>query len=235
VSEKRAALVTGGTSGIGQGIAAALVAEGWEVVVTSRGTADGAPPGSLHVAADVSDPDAVSHLLQEVDQQLGRLDLLVNNAGIGPQIPHDDLDAATPEIWQQILGVNLLGPWHVIARGRRLLEQSGRGHVVNVSSIAGLSALGSSIPYAVSKAGLIHLTRLLARALAPAIRVNAVAPGWIDTPRNATWPGREAMLERIPLKVHGQPSDIADAVIGLDRMAYVTGEVICLDGGMHLG
>ncbi|MCU1614590.1 MAG: putative short-chain dehydrogenase [Frankiales bacterium] len=232
---ERVALVTGGTSGIGQGVARGLVEEGWRVVVTSRRSGEGAPGGTRYVAADVSDRDAVAHLIDVIREDVGRLDLVVNNAGVGPQIPHADLDAATPELWQEILGVNLLGPWHVVVSARRLLEQSGRGHVVNIASIAAVSARGSSIPYSVSKAGLAHLTRLLARSLAPTIRVNAIAPGWIDSPRNAAWPGRDTTLEQIPLRVHGRPADVADAVLGLDRMGYVTGELICVDGGLHLG
>jgi ketoreductase RED2 len=231
----RVALVTGGTSGIGHGVAGALVADGWSVFVTSRSDGAGAPEGCRHITADVSDPDAVAHAIDVVRADFDSLELVVNNAGVGPRIPHADLDAATPELWQEILDVNLVGPWHVVARARPLLDASGVGHVVNVSSVAAISARGSSIPYSVSKAGLLHLTRLLARALAPAIRVNAVAPGWIDSPRNATWPARDAVLKEIPLRVHGKPSDIADAVLGLHRMAYVTGEVICVDGGMHLG
>jgi ketoreductase RED2 len=226
--------VTGGTSGIGQGIARLLVEEGWRVVVTSRSGPEGTPDGAVHVASDVSDRAAVDTLVSVVGERLGRLDLLINNAGIGPRIPHDDLDAADDEVWSSILGINLLGPWHLVAAARPLLAESGRGHVVNVSSVAGISPLGSSIPYSVSKAGLLHLTRLLARALAPSIRVNAVAPGWIDSPRNVDWPARQAMLDQIPLRIHGQPVDVATAVLGLDRMTYVTGETICVDGGMHI-
>jgi ketoreductase RED2 len=231
----RVALVTGATSGIGEGVAQRLLADGWHVVSASRGDGENAPLGSVHIQTDVSDEAAVTALAEQIDARFGRLDLVVNNSGIGPQIPHPDLAAATPALWQEILGVNLFGPWRVIVAVEPLLRRSGGAHIVNVSSLAGVAVLGSSVPYAVSKAGLIHLTKLLAKALAPAIRVNSVAPGWIDTPRNEGWPQRDSIRdELVPLRRLGTPADIADAVIALQNMTYVTGEVICVDGGMHL-
>ena len=230
------ALVTGATSGIGQGVASELIRRGWHVVSASRRGSSEALLGSLHVPTDVADSESVRDLVAVIARTYGRLDLVVNNSGTGPQIPHADLDGATPALWDEILGVNLLGPWHIISASRPLLVASDRAHVVNVTSLAGFSARGSSIPYSVSKAGLGHLTRLLAKALSPQVRVNSIAPGWIDSPRNADWPGREDVRDhQVPLRRLGQPSDIADAVIALDHMTYVTGEIICVDGGMHLG
>lgn len=229
------ALVTGATSGIGHGIAAHLADIGWSVVSASRGPGDGAPPAATHIRADVGDDASVRALADQIGRAFGRLDLVVNNSGTGPQIPHEDLEAAAPGVWQDILGVNLLGPWRIIAATRELLARSDQGHVVNIASIAGIGPRGSSIPYSVSKAGLIHLTKLLARALAPQIRVNAIAPGWIDSPRNLDWPIREQIREAVPLRRLGAPTDVAVVIECLQRMTYVTGETICVDGGLHLG
>lgn len=170
-----------------------------------------------------------------MSQRHGRLDLLVNNAGTTQVIPHAELDAATPEVWRRILDVNLIGTWLVTVAALPLLRSSDQGQVINVSSIAGQRTTGSSIPYACSKAAVDHLTRLLANTLGPEVRVNAVAPGLVDTPRTAEWDGpRDFVTAAAPLRRVATPDDVADVVHGVACSGYMTGEVVLVDGGMHL-
>lgn len=234
------ALVTGSSSGIGAAIARLLHANGWRVALNGfRDETAGAAlaaslAGSVYIDADVSrTPDAMQ-LVREAVAAFGRLDAVVNNAGIARPIPHDDLDAVDDEFWDLIMAVNLKGPWNVIKAARPHLVAS-RGQVVNTGSIAGLAQVGSSVPYAVSKAGVLHLTRLLAKALGPDIRVNAVAPGYIDTPLTHEWTAMRAhVAASAPARRHGQPDDVARAVLALLGMTYVTGAVLPVDGGLSL-
>jgi ketoreductase RED2 len=141
----------------------------------------------------------------------------------------------TPDVWRRILDVNVLGTWQVTQAAVPLLRASGEGNVVIVSSLAGVRPLGSSIPYAVSKAALNHLTVLLANVLGPQIRVNAVAPGLIDTPWTESWDDvRQATRAMAPLQRSGAPADVAEVVLGLVRSGYVTGQVVVCDGGLWL-
>ena len=189
----RVALVTGSSSGIGAAVATAFADLGAGVVVNSvSSVVDGEQlaaklPDAIYVQADVSDPADATRLVGASVERYGRLDIVVNNAGTTTVIPHDDLDAATNEIWERILRVNVVGPWNVIQAAAPHLRETGDGVVLNISSIAGVRPVGSSIPYAVSKAALNHLSVLLANALGPEIRVHAVAPGLIDTPWTADW------------------------------------------------
>jgi NAD(P)-dependent dehydrogenase (short-subunit alcohol dehydrogenase family) len=165
----------------------------------------------------------------------GRLDLLVNNAGTTQIIPHDDLAAATPEVWRRLYDVNVIAPFVLVTAAEQALRAADPGCVVNVTSLAGVRPLGSSIPYAASKAALNHTTRLLALALGPGIRVNAVAPGLVDTPWTEDWDAvREAVHATAPLRRSASPGDVAEVVMGLVRSTYVTGEVVVVDGGLHL-
>ena len=170
----------------------------------------------MYVQADIADDDACRSLVAAASRRFGRLDILVNNAGTTKVIPHADLDAATDEVWRDILEVNVLGTWHMIRAAVPALRSSGAGSIVNITSLAGERPVGSSIPYAVSKAGLNHLTLLLAKVLGPQIRVNAVAPGLIDTPWTASWHAmREAVRAQAPLRRSGVPDDVAAAVLGI--------------------
>ena len=238
--EGRVAIVTGSSSGIGAAIARALAAEGAAVVVNSSssvapGEALAAELGGTYAQADVSDEAQAVALVQAAVDAHGRLDILVNNAGTTEVIPHEDLDAVTDEIWRRILDVNVLGTWKVTRAAVPHLRASGAGSVVNITSIAGVRPRGSSIPYAVSKAALNHMTVLLANVLGPEIRVNAVAPGLIDTPWTETWDEvRAAVSETAPLRRSGRPEDVAEATLGLIRSTYATGEVLLVDGGMHM-
>jgi ketoreductase RED2 len=192
-------------------------------------------PGATYVQADIADAEQARTLVDQTVRDHGRLDILVNNAGTTVVIPHHDLDAATPEVWRRILDVNVIGTWQVTVAAVPHLRSSEDGVVVNVSSIAGHAATGSSIPYAASKAAVSHLTVLLANVLAPKVRVNAVAPGLVDTPWTADWDVvREFVRAQAPLQRVGTPDDIAHVVLALVGASYVTGEVVLVDGGMHL-
>lgn len=234
------AIVTGSSSGMGAAIARRLAGAGMTVVVNSNssveaGKAVAAEIGGAYEQADVSDEAQADRLVARTVDRYGRLDLLVNNAGTTVTIPQADLEAATTEIWRRILEVNILGTWHVTTAAVPHLRKSPNGHVVNVTSLGGQRPIGSSIPYSVSKAGLDHLTRLLASTLGPEIRVNAIAPGFVDTPWTAGWSEmREQVTSKIPLRRAGLPEDIAEAVIGLHRSTYVTGQILAVDGGYHL-
>jgi ketoreductase RED2 len=165
----------------------------------------------------------------------GRLDILVNNAGTTAVIPHTDFAAASPDVWRRIFGVNVIGTWQVTVAALPHLRRSGQGAIVNVSSLAGTRAVGSSIPYAASKAALSHMTVLLANVLGPEIRVNAVAPGLVDTEWTADWDAvRTFVKAQAPLQRSGQPEDIAEVILFLVGARHVTGEVVLIDGGLHL-
>ena len=171
---------------------------------------------------------------------LGRLDFLVNNAGTPATptpIPFSDLDALTEDFWSRILTTNLIGPFRCAHAAVPALKAA-HGAICNTASIAGVMGSGSSIPYATSKAGLINLTRSLARTLAPEIRVNAVAPGFVDSPWNKDWPAdrKTTSIERTPLKRACKPEDIAETIFFLCAgAAMITGQTVIVDGGLTLG
>jgi 3-oxoacyl-[acyl-carrier protein] reductase len=241
----KTALVTGAASGIGLAAATLLGRCGARVAVN-------------YLPGDKRGPEALSALRSEgldvipaegnaaatgecetmvraaVDK-LGRLDILINNAGITKTvepIPFPKLDAMTDEFWTAILDTNLVGPFRVSREAAPALKAA-KGAIVNTCSVAGLGRRGSSIAYAASKAGIINLTKGLARALAPDVRVNGVAPGFIETPITASWPdSRRAMTrERTILGRTGKPEEVAEAMLFLACASYVNGEVIAVDGG----
>lgn len=237
----KVAIVTGSSSGIGQAVAHALSEGGASVVVNSSSSREAGEAvaaslrDAIYLQADISDDASCHELVASTLERFGRLDVLVNNAGTTRLIDHSDLDAATDEVWRRIFDVNVLGTWHMTRAAVPALRAGGAGCVVNVTSVAGLRPTGSSIPYAVSKAGLNHLTLLLAKVLGPEIRVNAVAPGLIETPWTAEWhAAREAARAKAPLRRGGQPEDVAEAVMGLVQAQFVTGQVLTVDGGMAL-
>jgi ketoreductase RED2 len=239
--EGKVALVTGSSSGIGAATARALAAQGAAVVVNSSSSVDAGQalaaqlPGATYVQADVADLDQARSLVERVVADHGRLDVLVNNAGTTQVIAHSDLDAATPEVWRRIFDVNVIGTWQVTVAAVPHLRATGDGAVVNVSSVAGHTTRGSSIPYATSKAAVSHMTELLANVLGPDIRVNAVAPGLVDTPWTADWDlVREFVQAHAPLRRSGSPEDVAHVIVGLVTSRYVTGEIVMVDGGLHL-
>jgi len=237
------ALVTGSSSGIGAQVVRRLVADGHRVVVNSvrsvdEGQALAAELGTdvaHYVQGDVAVPVDAQRLVAETVEHFGRLDVLVNNAGTTVVIPHHDLETATPEVFRRLFDVNVVGAWQVIVAAVPHLREAGAGCIVNVASLAGVRPTGSSVPYAVSKAALNHLTVLLANTLGPQIRVNAVAPGLIDTPWTADWDDvRGAVNAMAPLRRSGQPDDVAEVIMSLVRTAYVTGQIWVVDGGLSL-
>jgi len=237
------ALVTGSSSGIGAGIARRLAADGMRVVVHSRTSRDAGQGladdlGGSYLQADLADEQQARRLVTEAVGVYGRLDVLVNNAGISWPIPHTDLGAATPADWRRLLEVNLIAPWVLITEALPALRRAagpGGGSIVNITSHAGVRPKGSSIPYAASKAALNHTTRLLAAALGPDVRVNAVAPGLVDTPMTADWADAQRLWrDRSPMRRAATPEDVADLVAALVSSTYLTGEVILLDGGANL-
>lgn len=233
-------LVTGSSSGIGEDCARELVGRGATVVVNSVSSVEAGQAlaeqlgRATYCRADVSVPEEAQALVAHCLAEHGRLDGLVNNAGTTAVIPHTDLDALTPELFRRIFDVNVVGTWNVTHAALTALREA-RGSIVNMGSIAGVRQTGSSIPYAVSKAALHHLTALLAKVTGPEVRVNAVAPGLIETPWTEDWGTlHEFVAAAAPLKRTGQPADVSHAVIALLEADYVTGQVHVVDGGLTL-
>jgi 3-oxoacyl-[acyl-carrier protein] reductase len=190
--EGRVALVTGGATGLGAAVAVALGRAGAAVAVNYARSADEAAGvvrtieaedgRGLAIGFDVRDADALAGSVAEIERMLGPVDVLVNNAGITRFAPFEDLAAVGPEEWERILAVNVIGAWNATRAVANGMRERGAGAVVNVASESVFTMQGSSIPYVVSKAAVVSLTHTLARALAPDVRVNAVAPGWMATP-----------------------------------------------------
>ena len=234
-------LVTGSSSGIGEAAAHRFAEAGATVVVNSATSVDAgeavaaALPGASYFQADVSDPQAAAALIDHTVSTHGHLDVLVNNAGTTKVIPHHDLDAVTDEVFRRIIDVNLFGTWQLTQLALPHLRATGDGSVVNVTSIAGVRATGSSIPYAVSKAALNHLTVLLANVVGPEVRINAVAPGLVRTPWTQDWgPLHEIIAERAPLGRSAEADDIAQVIADVAAASYMTGQVVVVDGGVTL-
>lgn len=241
----RVALVTGGGTGIGRATALALAGHGAAVAINySRSEADAratvkeieAMGGrAMALRADVARDAEVRAMIEHVASDMGGLDLLVNNAATTHYIAMSDLDGVTDEVWDRIFDVNVRGAFYC-ARAAAPHMRAGRhgaGAIVNVSSIAGLTGDGSSLPYAVSKAALIGLTRSLARALAPDIRVSSVAPGIVETRWVA---GRDEHVQRLSaaslLKRTASPDDVAAMICALLAQDAVTGQTVVVDGGV---
>jgi len=238
----RVAIVTGSTSGIGEATARRLVDLGAMVMVNSSSSVEAGNDlvaelgtATRYHRADVSSEEECIGLVDATVEAFGGLNILVNNAGYTRVIPHNDLDAVTEEVFRRIIDVNVFGTWYLSRAAVPSLKAGGDGNIVNITSIAGLIAGGSSIPYAVSKAALNHLTRLMANVLGPEIRVNAVAPGLVETPWTETWDAvHAAVAQRSPLGRSATADDCAEAVLGILRARYQTGDVVVVDGGLTL-
>lgn len=245
------AIVTGGGTGIGRAVCHALAARGASAVVVtySRSAAEAEDVAAelrevgcraSAVRADVRDGDAVAAMIASTLADYGRIDILVNSAGATRLIPFKDLDAITDEDWDLVLDVNVRGTFTVTRAASAALRESG-GSVVNVASIAGSRAIGTSIPYGVSKAGMLQLTRGLAAALAPEVRVNSVSPGSVVSRWLGDLVGEDVAAERwakdaavTPLGSVATPADVAEAIVALIGARFVTGQDIVVDGGKHL-
>jgi 3-oxoacyl-[acyl-carrier protein] reductase len=239
------ALVTGGNGGLGQRICHALAKEGAHIAVMyakSREQAEGVASdlksryqvNARAFACDIADDKAVDALVGEVTKAFGRLDILINDAAFNHAIPFSDLDNLTMEIWNKIMAINLTGPMRLTKAVAPVMKGQGQGRIVNISSVAGFSPTGSSIAYAVSKAGLIHLTRCMAVALAPETLVNCVAPGLLDGTR-ATANLRPEQVERSAstslLKKPADKDDCADMVVTMCKTETMTGQTVVIDAG----
>jgi 3-oxoacyl-[acyl-carrier protein] reductase len=238
------ALVTGAGTGIGRAIAELFAREGAKVAVNyskSREAAEEVVAGiraakgtAMAIGADVSEESAVQAMVDGVNREFGQLDVLVNNAGWSTRIPHDQLDNLTDEIWDRTFDTNLKGAFYAIRSAVPSLRKQPGASVVNVASVAGITGMGSSIAYAASKGAMITMTKSLARALAPEIRVNAIAPGFVRT-RFANWPAAafdqgEAVT---PLKRLATVEEIAALALYFAADAgSTTGETIVVDGGL---
>jgi|SRR6185312_130127 len=245
--QRKAALVTGAATGIGRAAAVALAAAGFDVAINyskseaeARKTAELAQANgakSFVIACDVSDDAGVRSMLEAVEQQFGRLDALVNNAGTTTNVPAKDLDGLSVEEWDRVFAVNVRGMFQVTRAAAKLLREA-HGSIVNTASIVGLRPGPQPLPYAASKAAVVSLTKLLALNLGPEIRVNAVAPGWMEgdwmermlKDKYDDLMGRRAKMT--PLRRVITAEDVAEVIVNLlvsNKM--VNGEIVVIDGG----
>jgi 3-oxoacyl-[acyl-carrier protein] reductase len=239
----KVALITGGGTGVGRAAALALAARGYHVAVNYSRSRDEAESCAAEarargvrvaaIACDVSDDAQVREMVGRCHSEFGRLDVVVNSAGITHFVAHADLEQMTEARWDEILAVNLKGPFFVCRAAIPLMKASGGGAIVNVASVAGIAGSGSSIAYAASKGGLITMTKSLAKAFAPEIRVNAVCPGpiisrWLEGHEDMV----EAAIKITPLKRASTTDDIADVITFLACDAsMMTGQAVVVDGG----
>ena len=240
---ERAALITGGGTGVGRSTTLQLADRGFHVAINYSRSSDDAEETaasarskgvrSVTLACDVSNDEQVREMIERCRTEFGRLDVVVNNAGMTHFVQHADLEAMTEDKWDRILAVNLKGPFFVSRAAIPLMRASGGGSIVNVASVAGVAGSGSSIAYAASKGGLITMTKSLAKAFAPDIRVNAVCPGpiisrWLADHQDMI----DAAIKLTPLKRASSTDDIADAVTFLACDAsMMTGQALIVDGG----
>lgn len=239
------ALVTGGNGGLGQRICHALAREGAHIAVMYAQSRDQAEAvaheltsrhqvNAAAFACDIVDAVAIDNMLEAVTRHFGRLDILINDAAYNKAVPFPDLDGLTQEVWDRIMAVNLTGPMRLSKGVAPVMKAQGQGRIVNIASVAGLTPTGSSIAYAVSKAGLIHLTRCMAVALAPETLVNCVAPGLLEGTR-ATANLHAEQIERSAsgalLKKAADKDDCAEMVVTMCRTETMTGQTIVIDAG----
>jgi 3-oxoacyl-[acyl-carrier protein] reductase len=242
--QDRVAVVTGGGTGIGRGISLAFGREGAKVVVNyskSRDDANAAVAeicaaggSAIALASDVSIDAEARAMMEDVGGRFGRIDVLVNNAGWSTRIPHERLEDLTDEIWNRTLDTNLRGAFYCMRAAAPWLRKQPGSAIINVASVAGLTGSGSSIAYAASKGGLLTMTKSLARVLAPDVRVNAIAPGFVRT-RFANWPSSafddgEAITPMGKLPTADEIGAMA-VYLAADATA-TTGETIVVDGGL---
>jgi ketoreductase RED2 len=237
----RVAIVTGSSSGIGEETARRLSDLGATVVVNSSSSVEAGeavsaslPGESTYIRADISIQDEAHTLIDRTIEKYGRLDYLINNAGWTTVVPHENLDELTDEIFRKTFEVNVFGTWWLTKHAIPQLRGSDDPCIVNITSIAGVRPVGSSMAYSMSKAALNQMTVLLAKSYGP-IRVNAVAPGLVKTPWTSDWDAMHAGVAAMsPIPRSATPDDCAEAVLALLRNKYTTGEVMVVDGGLTL-
>jgi 3-oxoacyl-[acyl-carrier protein] reductase len=239
------ALVTGGNGGLGQRICHALAREGVHIAVmyaqsreqgeqVARELASSYQINAAAFQCDITDGAAVDKLVADVTAKFGRLDILINDAAYNKSVPFQDLDNLTMEMWDKIMAVNLTGPMRMTKAVAPVMKAQGQGRIVNISSVAGLTPTGSSIAYAVAKAGLVHLTRCMAVALAPETLVNCVAPGLLEGTRATANLRSEQITNSAAsslLKKAADKDDCADMVVTMCRTETMTGQTTVIDAG----
>ncbi len=247
--EGKGAIITGGGTGVGRATALDLARRGSSVIVNYSRSREEAEKTAAEVEAlgvravpfraDVADDAACRAMVETAVRELGAIHILVNNAGTTLFVPHSDLETVDDEGWSRVLQVNVVGPFHCARAARAPIEAAGGGEIVNVSSVAGIAGVGSSIPYCASKAALNNLTITLARVLAPKIRVNAICPGfitgrWLEQGLGAGYePIKKAMEQKAPLGRVCDPEDVANAILAIITGSdLVTAQVTAIDGGM---
>ena len=240
-----AAIITGGTGGLGSRLARKFAEAGANIALVYKESHEKAEavaaelrelgPTVVPIAADLSTPDGINTMVERTQTEFDSIDILVNNAAMNLWIPFSELDKMTLDIWEEIINMNLTGPFLCSKAVADAMRKQGHGRIINISSGAGLRPGGSSIAYAVSKAGLIHLTRCLAVALAPEVLVNCIAPGMLEDtrmtanldPEFAERARRGALLKRAASK-----SDVADQAVAFARTNTITGQTIVVDSGV---
>jgi len=237
----RAVIVTGSSSGIGAAVARRLSGLGAGVVVNSATSAEAGKRiadelgDAEYVQGDIGDPATAAALVAAAEQRWGRLDGLINNAGVTVDVPLPDIDAVTLDHWNTVLRTNVIGTFLVSQAALPYLRRADDGWIINITSLAGVRQTGSSLPYAVSKAAVDHLTTILAKHAGDGVRVNAVAPGLVATPWTEDWHERKAGVELVaPLRRVATADDIADACMALIATRYATGHTLVVDGGLGL-
>lgn len=239
-----AAIVTGGSGGLGQRICQALALNGVNVAVNyaeseakAKAVADDIAKLGVRafaVRADVTDPQSVQRMVDQTKAEFGRVDILVNDAAFNKEVAFADLDGLTLELWNHIMNTNLTGTFNCIKAVAPLMKAQGQGRIINITSGAGIVPRGSSIAYAVSKAGMIHLTKCMAVALAPAVTVNSIAPGFMEGTRmSANWSPTYAAgaAGRTLLKRTVDKDDVAEQLITFCKSDSVTGQTLLMDSG----
>jgi len=239
-------LITGGGTGLGRATSLAMAREGAHIAVGySRSESDAFSTveelkvlgvNAVAVKADVSDSNAVAAMVEKVMQELGRIDVLVNNAGFTVFVPFDDLNGMKEEDWDRLMAVNAKGPFLCCKAVVPIMRKQGGGRIVNIGTVSGLRPMGSSIGYSVSKAALTHFSKCLAKGVAPEITVNVVAPGamltrWVP---NITEESKQQTIEGSPLKRYSELEDVAAAVLMVAKNDSMTGQVVTVDAGVCL-
>jgi pteridine reductase len=236
----RVALVTGAGRRVGQAIAMALGARGMKIAVHYNGSASGADETVAQLAAsnatgrtfqaDLSEPAGPAKLVSDVVASFGSLDVLINSAAIMERTPFGEI---TVEQWDTVMAINLRGPFFVAQAAAPHLKKA-RGAIVNIADLAAFETWPGYVPHGISKAGVVHMTRSLARVLAPEVRVNGVAPGTVLLPENWDTAADERLRQTTPLARTGTPEDVSSTVIFLLESDYITGETVIVDGGRHV-
>jgi 3-oxoacyl-[acyl-carrier protein] reductase len=250
--EGKVAIITGGGTGVGRATALRLAQLGCSVAINYKKSREEAEETAqqirslgalaITVQGDVAVDIDCQRIIASTVKNFSRIDILVNNAGTTQPVPYDNMNDITEDMWQQIMDVNVRGAFQCARAARSLLQKEGGGEIVNVSSIAGISGAGSSIPYSASKAALINLTMTLARTMAPNVRVNAVAPGFITGRWCEKLLGdqyeetKQYFADSALLKKVCEPEDIADTIVSLVTGSdVVTGQWLTCDAGLLLG